>query len=632
MIGKILGDRYEIIREIGSGGMANVYLAHCKLLNRNVAIKILKAEFADDPDFLKRFITEAQAAAGLSHPNIVSIYDYGREGDLRYIVMEYVEGMTLKEYIDEKGVLSWQHSLNYATQICKALENAHAHGIVHRDIKPHNIIITRDGILKVTDFGIARAATSKTVTLDGDTTMGSVHYFSPEQARGGYTDAKSDIYSLGVVMYEMLTGRVPFTGDTPVAIAVKHIQIPPVSPKEYNPSIPPAVEAIVLKAMCKDQSSRYQTATQMLVDLNSAAIMPNVVSEVAANRDSMNGETIMIKKNDVLGAVDDTPVYNRAPVRNYERREEETMRYVQNSKYNGAKGKSNGTNGKKKKKGQSPEDKKAVIWAVITCVILVALIIVGINAFNGGLFGNKQQVTVPPLVGENYEDMVEKYKDQDITIVIGQEVEDSEYDEGVIVEQSPKAGKTVIPPVEITVNVSKGVETIKIGNYIDKEASKVESELDKKGLKVKIEKEADEEIEKGNIIRTSPANGESVKKGDTVILYVSTGPETKEITMPNLLGYSLASARNILKENNLTEGTVSYETSTTAAKDTVIRQSFNPGDSVKEKTAISIVVSSGPPEVVNPTQAPVHNDPPAATPTPKPDIVDGVGGAGMVSE
>ena len=268
MIGIILGNRYEILRKIGSGGMANVYLAHCRLLNRNVAVKVLKNEFANDKEFLERFNKEAQAAAAISSPNIVNVYDVGHYGDIHYIVMEYVEGQTLKEYIDQNGMLSWQETVEYAIQICSALDTAHKNGIVHRDIKPHNIILTNDGVLKVTDFGIARASSYETKNME-ESTMGSVHYFSPEQARGGYTDAKSDIYSLGIVMYEMVTGILPFNGESPIAIAIKHMQEKPVSPKEFNISVPLAVESIILKAMSKEQSLRYQSAEEMLADLNS---------------------------------------------------------------------------------------------------------------------------------------------------------------------------------------------------------------------------------------------------------------------------------------------------------------------------------------------------------------------------
>ena len=272
--GRLLANRYEILEKIGSGGMATVYKAKCHVLNRYVAIKILRDEFTTDEEFVKRFEVEAQSAASITHPNIVSVYDVGVDGNLHYIVMELVKGKTLKDIIvEEKGPLPWKWSVNIAIQIASALETAHKNHIIHRDIKPHNIIITEDGVAKVTDFGIAKAVSNSTITAFG-TTIGSVHYFSPEHARGGFTDEKSDIYSLGVVMYEMLTGRVPFDADTPVSIALKHMQEKPVEPIKLNPSIPLAVNQIIMKAMRKDPNERYQSATEMLRDLNAALKNP----------------------------------------------------------------------------------------------------------------------------------------------------------------------------------------------------------------------------------------------------------------------------------------------------------------------------------------------------------------------
>ena len=273
--GRLLGNRYEIIEKIGSGGMATVYKAKCHVLNRYVAIKILRDEFTTDEEFVKRFEVEAQSAAAITHPNIVSVYYVGVDGNLHYIVMELIKGKTLKEIIvEEKGPLPWKWSVNIAIQIASALETAHRNHIIHRDIKPHNIIITEDGVAKVTDFGIAKAVSNSTITAFG-TTIGSVHYFSPEHARGGFTDEKSDLYSLGVVMYEMLTGRVPFDADTPVSVALKHMQEEPIPAKEVNPNIPLAVNDIIMKALKKDTSLRYQSATEMLLDLKRALKDPN---------------------------------------------------------------------------------------------------------------------------------------------------------------------------------------------------------------------------------------------------------------------------------------------------------------------------------------------------------------------
>ena len=264
--GKVIGNRYEIVETIGKGGMAIVYKAKCLKLNRYVALKVLRPEFREDKDFITRFKAEAQSAASLSHPNIVSVYDVGQDGDLNYIVMEYVEGVTLKQYMDAKGVLPWREAVDYTAQISAGLEHAHKNGIIHKDIKPHNIMITREGTLKITDFGIAKVISSSTITT-GNTTMGSVHYFSPEQARGGYTDYKTDIYSLGVVLYEMVTGRLPFDGDSAIAIAMQHIEKEPIPPTELNPDIPQSLENVIRKAMSKEQAMRYDSVTEMMQDL-----------------------------------------------------------------------------------------------------------------------------------------------------------------------------------------------------------------------------------------------------------------------------------------------------------------------------------------------------------------------------
>ena len=281
--GRLLGNRYEILENIGNGGMATVYKAKCHVLNRFVAVKVLRDEFTTDEEFVKRFNTEAQSAASLTHPNIVSVYDVGSEGNIHYIVMELIKGKTLKEIINEDGALSWKWSLNVAIQIASALETAHKNNIIHRDIKPHNIIITEDGIAKVTDFGIAKAVSNSTITAFG-TTIGSVHYFSPEHARGGFTDAKSDLYSLGVVLYEMVTGKVPFNADTPVSVALKHMQEKPIEPMKVNPNVPKAVNDIIMKAMQKDVNLRYQNATEMLRDLSKALKNPKKALKIIFRR------------------------------------------------------------------------------------------------------------------------------------------------------------------------------------------------------------------------------------------------------------------------------------------------------------------------------------------------------------
>ena len=546
----ILGDRYEIINEIGSGGMANVYLAKCRLLNRNVAVKILKEEFADDAELLTRFATEAQAAGGLSHPNIVGVYDFGNANGLPYIVMEYVEGDTLKKYID-RNKLTWRECVKYAMQICKALECAHKNNIIHRDIKPHNIIMTMDGVLKVTDFGIARAATSSTNTLNTDTSMGSVHYFSPEQARGGFTDAKSDIYSLGVVMYEMLIGRVPFNGDTPVAVAVQHIQMEPVSPMALNLDIPPAVDAIVLKALSKERAVRFQSAADMLFELKNALVAPNDVPK----------EKVLVPTQTIVLPTDKI------------RKEAETSRTRQVSD-----------------EKDERKDKKAIIWAALTSVIVIGLVVMFLVIFMNSSGGN--DVLVPDLVGHLYEDMVEEYNGSRITIKITQTAEDEEYEAGTIIKQSPKFGTNKKVPFEISVTVVESVETFVLKSYTNMDIDRARREIIREGLLVETKDEDSSSIPVGVVIRTDPVGGNTVRKGDVITLIVSTGPPDMKFEMPNLIGETLTQARRILLQNNLREGDVKPERSD-LPKDQVIGQSIDPGEEVGEYVVIDLTVSSG---------------------------------------
>ena len=554
MVGKILGNRYEILEEIGNGGMARVFRAHCKLLNRNVAVKVLRPELAKDQEFLARFNTEAQAAAALSHPNIVSIYDVGSEDGLQYIIMEYVEGQTLKDYIDANKKLSWQQAVEFSIQICKGLEHAHKNHIVHRDIKPHNIILTPEGVLKVTDFGIARAATSATVTMGGNT-IGSVHYFSPEQARGGYTDEKSDIYSVGVVMYEMLTGRVPFESDSPVSIAIKHLQEKPVSPKEYNIAIPLAVEAIILKAMSKEQSMRYQSSAGLLDDLYAAQKQPDIVPEEVPEL-ANNFSTRKI------------PAVNIAEVNEQ---------------------------AEKEKKPKTASDKKAVIWAIITSVVIVSILIFGtIAVVYPGAFSSSKNVEmpVPDLVGQKYDDIKDTYKNKKITINMVQQVPSKEYEKGVIISQDPKTGKMIKTPIEINVVVSAGIKDITIDNYINKIATDARLDIEKLGLNVKEIKESSDTVTEGVIIRTVPQAGYTLKAGEEITIYVSQGAGKNQTTMPNLIGEDVQQARRVISDNKLREGKIT-EVPSDKPKNVVLTQSVSRGTNVDEYTEIDLTVSSG---------------------------------------
>ncbi len=547
MIGMILGNRYEILKEIGSGGMANVYLAHCRLLNRNVAVKVLKNEFSNDKEFLTRFNKEAQAAAAIASPNIVNVYDVGHDGDTHYIVMEYVEGNTLKEYIDANGMLSWQETVEYAIQICSALDKAHKNGVIHRDIKPQNIILTNDGILKVTDFGIARASSNETLNM-GESTMGSVHYFSPEQARGGYTDEKSDIYSLGVVMYELITGTLPFNGESPIAIAIKHMQQKPVSPKEYNVSIPLAVESIILKAMSKEQNLRYQSAEEMLYDLNRVMNQPDKDNlDIPLN----DGNTIKIE-----------PVVDISPAK---KEVSDNHRPVHTDK----------KKSQKKKKADTGSVKKAVLMAVVTAFALLGIFVVGAMALLGGC---SKEVEIPDLVGKDYQKAVEEYND--FTITIEQYVDNDEYEPGVIVSQSPKGGRKTKTNMEISVKVSRDSQSFIMSDFknstVEEMKNFLKHEIDEYDLTFEVVEEDSEDVEKGKITRTYPPVGSKVLKGgkNTITIYISKGG----LKMPDLTGIKLKDAKELLSQMKLELGKLNPSD----AKDdyVVIGQSVDPEDNV----------------------------------------------------
>jgi len=560
VIGRVLGKRYEIIEQIGEGGMANVYKARCRLLNRFVAVKILRPEFAKDNEFLTRFNIEAQAAAALSHQNIVSIYDVGREDGIEYIVMEYIEGLTLKDYIKENKILSWQQSADFALQICRALICAHNSGIVHRDIKPQNIIITADHVLKVTDFGIARAATASSATITGST-MGSVHYLSPEQARGGYTDFKSDIYSLGIVLYEMVTGKLPFVGGNTVSIAIKQIQETPIPPKEHNIAVPLAVENIILKAMNKDQTKRYQSASDMLRDLERAKTNPE--SEIT---------TIEINENDRTKKIPVVPV-DTPPIKK-----------TGSGAYNAHTVKEDGK-----------QNKKVVVWATITALVLVAAFVIGVaSILYPGMFGNvgADEIEVPDLLGKTYEDIKDLYKKQNVTITPIQTVSSSEYGEGKITSQNPRAGKPVKLPLEIEVIISKGLDEIRLSNYERKGFFETKLALEDMGIIVKEEREESDTIAEGIITRTSPGANSTVKEGDTVTLYVSSGAGEQKTLVPNLVELNVQLARKILSDNNLLEGDIT-EVYSSKSVGTVTDQSVPANTEVKAYSRVDLFVSKG---------------------------------------
>ncbi len=547
--GRLLGNRYEIIEKIGNGGMATVYKATDKVLKRYVAVKILRDEFTTDEEFIKRFEVEAQSAARLTHPNIVSIYDVGVEENLYYIVMELIQGKTLKEIIvEERGPLPWKWSVNVAIQIASALEMAHRNNIVHRDIKPHNIIITEDGIAKVTDFGIAKAVSNSTITAFG-TTIGSVHYFSPEHARGGYTDAKSDIYSLGVVMYEMVTGKVPFDADTPVSVALKHMQEEPEEPIEVNPNIPTAVNKIIMKALQKDSTLRYQTATDMLRDLRTALKNPegDFVEELEYN------ETARTQKIDTS---------------NYQKRE----------------------NRKKENKfiAWLKAHKKLSIFIGIILLFAISLggtmLVLGIT--------NPPEVEMPNVVGMSREEAQKEIENAKLKFEVEKEEYDAEIPEGFVISQDPKYMERFNKVKEgstVKVVISKGQEKTKVPKVVGMKKEEAIQAIEDANLKAEVIEETSKKVEEGYVISQETEADTEIAAGETIKIHVSTGTGIKQVTVVSVVGQDEATAKKTLEDLGL-KVTITYADST---KDNgkVANQSIADGKVVDEGTAITLTVN-----------------------------------------
>ena len=562
MIGKVLADRYEILEEIGRGGMAYVYKAKCKLLNRIVAIKVLRNDLDESEDFLKRFNAEAQAAASLVNPNIVSVYDVGSEGDIHYIVMEYVEGVTLKDYISIKKVLSWQEAVRFAMEICSGLSAAHSHGIVHRDIKPHNIIVTEDGQVKVTDFGIARMVSSSTLSAN-ESVLGSVHYFSPEQARGRYVDHKTDIYSLGIVLYEMLSGHVPYDGDTNVEVAMKHIEANPKPLCEINPDIPKAVEMITFKAMKKETVSRYQSVDTMREDLKAVLRNPDKLPETDNISDDISdGYTKKINVIDDVGTevLVDTP------------KEDSDI----------------------KKKKISSMDKKTKIIALVSAVLIVAVIaVIGVLSFNMFGSGLKEELEVPYILGLSVDEAKSVAKDAGFTIEVEEELVYSDvFADGTIAEQEPQGNSVTKESDIIKVKLSGvPVEEVILGDYKGGNSISVEKELKKLGFEVEIVEEESEDMEEGKVIRQEPKANTKLMNDSKVTLYVSSGDPKPKV--PDVEELTLNRARRELEEVGLKLGNVKYIFDDNVEKGIVIFQHTAADEKVNEGSEIDLDVSVG---------------------------------------
>ncbi|WP_454941361.1 Stk1 family PASTA domain-containing Ser/Thr kinase [Evtepia sp.] len=578
-IGKILDNRYEILDVIGVGGMAVVYKAYCHRLHRFVAIKVLKRDLAADAEFRRRFHEEAQAVAMLSHPNIVSVYDVSKGDDLDYIVMELIDGITLKQYMQKKqGRLNWRESLYFITQIVRALGHAHSRGIIHRDIKPQNIMVLRDGSVKVADFGIARIMSAAQTTLTQEA-LGSVHYISPEQARGSHIDARADIYSAGVVLYEMLTGRLPFDGDSPVSVAIQHINAKPIAPREIVPDIPLGLEQITMKAMASRIDQRYMNAEAMLRDLEEFRKNPQVdfhydLASFHGSQPVPDEPTQSMDSSSSLNRRQHPPARTRTAPPPPRRRPPEE-RY-----------------------DEEPETRRNWVIPVVVVVFLAAVGVFLWITFFSDMFSQEDALRVPNLLGQNISDVLQDGEVLEHFNVVEQSRQASdEYEEGEIISQDPDAGTEVTAdegPITIHVVVSSGQETMDMIDVVGDTYETAVTRLQQMDLKVDTPvREHSDDVEEGKVISSDPAEGAQVHPGDTVKLVISDGPETKMVTVPTLTGTTLESARQIAAGAGLTISNVTEVNSNYPAGQ-VIYQSVAPNTEVEEGTSIVLQVSLGP--------------------------------------
>ena len=633
--GSYLINRYEIIMKIGSGGMADVYKAKDHVLNRLVAIKVLKQEYSTDATFVKKFRVEAQSAAGLSHPNIVNVYDVGEDDGVYFIVMELVQGITLKNYIDMKGKLDIREALNISVQIASGLSAAHENRIIHRDIKPQNIIMSRDGKVKVTDFGIAKVADSTTVTT---TAAGTVHYISPEQARGGYSDERSDIYSLGITMYEMVTGRVPFEGETNVAVALMHIQSEITPPRQLEPSIPVSFEKIILKCTQKKPERRYASARELIADLRKVLTHPDGEYVVIPGA-IPQGRTIVMNDDDIdsLKAASLRKNFGTKPEETYveepeEEEEEKPMQKPVQKKRPVKKKDLEEDDDDEFDKDEEDDDDEEVnpalskvmmalgIGGFIILAVIIFFIIGHAAGFFGGsgsLFGHKnkdtstesistesvsdtssdtstagERVTVPDLSKKTEDEAKAALKELRLGVNVQTGTSD-DVPEGQVYDQSPAAGTKVDVHTQVTINISSGKEKFSLDDVTGMQYQQAQAQLENDGLVVSLEFDYSDSVGSDKVISTSPKAGSQVAKGDTITITASRGKETKTTTVPNLLGQNIDDAIQMIKDAGLTYNGKSSDYSDSYSENQVMNQSISAGKTVDEGTTISLTVSLG---------------------------------------
>jgi len=573
---KVLGGRYILLEKVGGGGMAVVFKATDTILNRTVAIKLLRSEFSNDPEFVKNFDNEAQAAASLSHPNVVNIFDVGKDNDDHYIVMEFIDGKTLKEVIQERAPLPCAEVVEITKQICDALEHAHQNQIIHRDIKPHNILINKVGMVKVTDFGIARAVTSSTITHQADSVLGSVHYFSPEQARGGIATASSDIYSLGIVMYELLTGRLPFSGDSPISIALKHLQDELTEPSIYNQDIPKNLENIVLRALAKNPLQRYKTAEQMSRDLKYALVKGNHIARI----------------HEIDGQGEFTKVI---PIIKSDRNKQQEISQIP----------------LRKKKSQDinqfgeeadSNEEKGLLGNLGFRIGIAAFFVVVIGVLSMYLYKSfldilyVPELEIPTVVGESLEDALTLFVEAGFNTenIIEEYQPSQDVEAGYIIRQSPSADTTVkVNYSPITLYISLGKEKTDMLNLIGMSSSRAKLALEQKGIKFEVKEEHNERAPAGEVYDQVPHPEAKIIADETnAVIYVSKG--LKSFPMPNLVTKSLNEAEMIIQEQQLIRGTIHQEPSYIIPQGEVIRQSpFKENDEVSRGEIIDLWVSSG---------------------------------------